>query len=182
MSFYVEIGEQTLTSGHVLPPINATYHTTMPWWVISITLNFVIICINCIEVLRCCGVLEYSLDSRAESPGSSLTIATALLSFSKAIYPHCCSRPRCINGDPVGCDRLLCLNLPVPLSQAAIQGKEYSQGSGNCALLVRHEMYPVTGVIIIYCKRFAPFGKSAYKNQVLLLLLLLLLLLCIFSC
>ena len=49
---------------------------------------------------RCCGVLEYSLDSRAEGPGSSLTIATALLSFSKAIYPHCCSRPRCINREP----------------------------------------------------------------------------------
>ena len=32
-------------------------------------------------------------------------------------------------------------------------------------------MYPVTGVII-YCKRYGPFGKSAYKNQVLLLLLL----------
>ena len=27
--------------------------------------------------------------------------------------------------------------------------------------------------VIIYCKRFGPFGKSAYKNQVLLLLLLL---------
>ena len=32
-----------------------------------------------------------------------LTIAAALL-----------SRPRCINGDPVGGDRLLCLNLPAP--------------------------------------------------------------------
>ena len=29
---------------------------------------------------------EYSLDSHAESPGSNLTIAAALLSFSKAIY------------------------------------------------------------------------------------------------
>ena len=80
------------------------------------------------------GILEYSLDSHTESPGSNLTIAAALLSFSKAIYPHCCSRSRCINGDPVGCDRLLCLNLPAPLSQAAIPGKECSLGSGNCAL------------------------------------------------
>ena len=47
---------------------------------------------------RCRGILQYSLDSHAESPGSNLTIAAALLSFSKAIYPHCCSRPRCING------------------------------------------------------------------------------------
>ena len=38
------------------------------------------------------------------------------------------------NGDPVRCDRLLCLNLPAPLSQAAIPGKECSPGSGNCAL------------------------------------------------
>ena len=29
----------------------------------------------------------------------------ALLSFSKALYPHCCSPPRCINGYPVGCER-----------------------------------------------------------------------------
>ena len=50
-----------------------------------------------------------------ESPGSNLTIAAALLSFSKAIYPHCCSRPRCIHGDPVWGDRLLWLNLPAPL-------------------------------------------------------------------
>ena len=64
---------------------------------------------------RCRGILEYSLDSHAESPGSNLTIAAALLSFSKAIYPHCCSRPRCINGDPEGGDRLLCLNMPAPL-------------------------------------------------------------------
>ena len=83
---------------------------------------------------RCRGILKYSLDSHAESPGSNLTIAAALLSFSKAIYPHCCSRPRCINGDPVGGDRLLCLNLSAPLSQAATPGKECSPGSGNCAL------------------------------------------------
>ena len=43
-----------------------------------------------------------------------------------------------VYGDPVGCDRLLCLNLPAPLSQAAIPGKECSPGSGNCALKVRH--------------------------------------------
>ena len=41
-----------------------------------------------------------TLDSHAECPGSNLTIAAALLSFSKAIYPHCCSPPRCINGGP----------------------------------------------------------------------------------
>merc|ERR1712002_261249 len=30
----------------------------------------------------------------------------ALLSFSKTIYPHCCSRPTSINGYLVGCERL----------------------------------------------------------------------------
>ena len=81
---------------------------------------------------RCRGILEYSLDSHAEGPGSNLTIAAALLSFSKAIYPHCCSPPRCINGDPVGGDRLL-----FEFASAIIgcyTGKECSQGSGNCAL------------------------------------------------
>ena len=68
---------------------------------------------------------------------------------AKAIYPHCCSRPRCINGDPVGCDSLLCLNLPAPLSQAAIPGKDCSRRGVeivHCKCGI--EMYPMTGVII----------------------------------
>ena len=111
------------------------------------------------DMWRCRGILEYSLDSHAESPGSNLIIAAALLSFSKAIYPHYCSRPRCINGDPVGCDRLLCLNLPAPLSQAAIPGKECSPGSEIVHCKCGIEMYPVTGVIIC-CKRFGPHGEK----------------------
>ena len=83
------------------------------------------------EVLWYIGV--FTRLSRWE-PGFESPHLHALLSFSKAIYPHCCSRPRCINGDPVGYDRWLCLNLSAPLSQAAIPGKECSPGSGNCAL------------------------------------------------
>ena len=37
-------------------------------------------------------------------PGSIPVRTSALLSFSKALYPHCCSPPRCINGYPVGCE------------------------------------------------------------------------------
>ena len=34
-------------------------------------------------------------------PGSIPVNARHFLSFSKALYPHCCSPPRCINGYPV---------------------------------------------------------------------------------
>ena len=37
-------------------------------------------------------------------PGSIPVRTSALLSFSKALYPHCCSPPRCINGYLVGCE------------------------------------------------------------------------------
>ena len=99
---------------------------------------------------RCRGILEYSLDSHAESPGSNLTIAAALLSFSKAIYmyPHCCSRPRCINGDPVGGWQIIVLStyLPAPL-QAAIPGKNAPWGVEIVHCKCGIEMYPMTGVL-----------------------------------
>ena len=82
---------------------------------------------------RCCGIFtrlsswELGFESHHRH---------ALFSLSKAIYPHCCSRPRCIKGDPVECDGL-CLKLPAPLWQCGIGyfiGKECSSGSGKCAL------------------------------------------------
>ena len=112
--------------------------------------------------------LEYSLDSHAESPGSNLTIAVALLSFSNAIYPHCCSRPRCINGDPVGCYRLLCLNLPAQrhYHRLLYEARNAPRGVEIVHCKCSIEMYPMTGVITC-CKRFGPLGKSAYKNLLL---------------
>ena len=44
----------------------------------------------------------YSLNFYAESSDSN-TIITQYFYTSKTIYPHCCSRPRCLNGYPVGC-------------------------------------------------------------------------------
>ena len=46
-----------------------------------------------------------TLDQRV--PGSIPVNAWHFLSFSKTLYPHCCSPPRCINGYPVGCERYL---------------------------------------------------------------------------
>ena len=49
------------------------------------------------------------------------------LSFSKTLYPHCCSPPRCINGYPVGCERYLMWHVCTPEvapSQNAPQGVE----------------------------------------------------------
>ena len=135
-------------------------HDSLDAWISLwqfLQINFV----TFVEVLWCIGVFTWL--SRWE-PGFESQHRHALLSFSKAIYPHCCSRPRCINGDPVGCDRWLCLNLQAPLSQAAIPDKECSRGVEIVHCKCGIEMYPMTGVIIICCKRFGPYGKSAYKN------------------
>ena len=52
-----------------------------------------------------------------------LAFAWNFLSFSKTLYPHCCSPPRCINdGYPVGCERYL--SLDVASGQNAPQGVE----------------------------------------------------------
>ena len=113
---------------------------------------------------RCCGVLEYSLDSHAESPGSNLTMHRhAHMSFSKAIYPHC-SRPRCVNGDLVGI-----ADDCVWIGQCHYYRLLYQARNAPRGVEIVHckcgiEMYPITGVIIICCKLFGPLGKDAYKN------------------
>ena len=71
-----------------------------------------------------------------------------------------------VYGYPVGCDRLLCLNFPAPLSQAAIPGILPGEWK-LCTVSAALKCIQWPGVIIIYCKRFGPYGKSAYKNQVL---------------
>ena len=73
--------------------------------------------------------------------------------------------PGCINGDPVGGDRLLCLNLPAPLYfyRLLYQARNAPWGVEIVHCKCGIEMYPMTGVIIC-CKRFGPHWKSAYKN------------------
>ena len=59
-----------------------------------------------------------------------------LLSFSKTLYPHCCSWPRVINGDPVGCEWYcgwVGMYVPVKWRRA-----EWSPGSGGSALWVQN--------------------------------------------
>ena len=53
---------------------------------------------------RCRCILEWPLDSVSKGCGFDSHQCLALLSFSKTLYPHCCSLPRCINGYPVGCE------------------------------------------------------------------------------
>ena len=111
-------------------------------------------------MLWCIGVLFTRLSQW--EPGFKSHHRHALLSFSKAIYPHCCSPPRCINGDPVlGCDRWLCLNLRAPY-RLLYQARNAPQGvEMHCKCGI--EMYPMTGVIICF-KRFGPYEKSAYMK------------------
>ena len=55
----------------------------------------------------CGGAVVYWIEPltlNQRVPGSIPVRTSALLSFSKALYPHCCSPPRCINGYPVGCE------------------------------------------------------------------------------
>ena len=69
----------------------------------------------------------------------------ALLSFSKTIHPHRCSRPRSINGYLVGCERLCeCICQRHLFDRQP--GKECSPGSGNGAYNVCNclNLNPVT--------------------------------------
>ena len=47
------------------------------------------------------GILDWTLDYGSKVCGFDSCQCLALLSFSKMLYPHCCSPPRCINGYPV---------------------------------------------------------------------------------
>ena len=72
-----------------------------------------------------------------------------LLSFSKTLYPHCCSQPRCINGDPVGCERYcgwvgICAHVKWRLAGMLL--REWKLCTVFSAEL---KLNPMTGVIII---------------------------------
>ena len=57
---------------------------------------------------RCRGILDWTLDSGSKGSGFRfLSMPGTFMSFSKTLYPHCCSPPRCINGYPVGCKHYL---------------------------------------------------------------------------
>ena len=51
------------------------------------------------------GILGWTLDFGSKGWGFNSRQRLAILSFSKTLYPHCCSPSRCINGDPVGCEQ-----------------------------------------------------------------------------
>ena len=91
-----------------------------------------------------------------------------MLSFSKTLFPHCCSPPRCINGYPVGCERYLSLDVACvrPWSSAL---PECSPGSWGA--LIRIDINPVTrGNTCLHCKALWVLShtrKALYKNQLL---------------
>ena len=72
-----------------------------------------------------------------------------LLYFSKKFFPYCCSRPRCLNGDPVGCkwyvEYVVACNAMIGSSaRNAPLGVEVV----HCETCVVLNLYPKTGVII----------------------------------
>ena len=89
--------------------------------------------------------------SRWES-GFDTRCRPVLSSFSKTLYPHCCSRPRCINGDPAGCERYcgwIGMCAPVKWRPAGMLLREWKLCTVFSAEL---KFNPMTGVIII-CAR-----------------------------
>ena len=94
----------------------------------------------------------------------------ALLSFSKTLYPHCCSPPTCINGYLVGCKRYLSLDVACvcPWSGA---WPECSPGSSEGALWVQDWYWIQWSGVIIHCEALwvvSHTRKALYKNQLLL--------------
>ena len=84
-------------------PIPVVYHIPMiPYQVMFAT------------YIHCGGAMVYwheplTLDQKVA--GMIPRQYLALLSFSKTLYPHCCSPPRCINGYPVRCEHYLSLDV-----------------------------------------------------------------------
>ena len=110
-----------------------------------------------------CAPHPHNLDSRQ---------CLALLSFSKTLYPHCCSPPRCINGYPVGCECYLSLDVACvrPWSGA---WPECSPGSWEAALWVHDWCRIQWPGVIIHCEALwvvSHTRKPLHKNQWLLLL------------
>ena len=68
---------------------------------------------------RCRGIVVWPLDSHIESPGSIPAVALYFCPSARHLiqYPHCCSPPRFINGDPGGCEQY-CAWLSWPSEQA----------------------------------------------------------------
>ena len=104
--------------------------------------------------LLCGGAVVYwteplTLDQRVA--GSIPVNAGHFLSFSKTLYPHCCSLPRCINGYPVGCERYLSLDVgmcaPLKWRLARMLPRELRR----CTMSAGLTLNPVTR-IIIHCK------------------------------
>ena len=70
-----------------------------------------------------------------------------LLSLSKTLYLHCCSRPRHTKGNPVGCERYcgrVCMCVPVNWRLARMLPREWR----NCTVEAEFIPNPVTWVIV----------------------------------
>ena len=113
-------------------------------------------------------VINFASGEFRTTPGSIPVDAYHFLSFSKTLYPHCCSPPRCINGYPVGCESYCGINWHCGACNMAIDWLEYSSRSGKLCTVFSAELKfnPMTWVIII-CERCTM--KSVSKFIVLLL-------------
>ena len=72
-------------------------------------------------------ILDWTLDSESKGSGFDSRQCPALLSFSKALYSHCCSPPRCINGYPVGCEHY-CGWVGIVCACKTVTGRNAPQG------------------------------------------------------
>ena len=101
---------------------------------------------------QCPGMLDWTLDSGSKGCGFDSRQCLAHLSFSKTLYPHCCSPPRCINVCPVGCERYFLLDIACVLSWSGAWPK-CSPGSWEGALWVQDWYWIQWLGVIIHCSK-----------------------------
>ena len=109
-----------------------------------------------------------TLDQRVA--GSIPVNAWHFLSYSKTLYPHCCSPPRCINGYPVGSEHYFVLDVTCVRSWSGAW-PECSLGSLEGALWVQDWYWIQWPGVIIHRKALwivSRTRKALYKNQLLL--------------
>ena len=112
-----------------------------------------------------------TLDQRVA--GSIPVNAWHFLSFSKTLYPHCCSPPRCRNGYLVDANDICAwcgMCAPLKWRLARMLSRELRGCTMSAGLILN----PVTGVII-HCKAlWVVFHtrKSLYKNQLLIIIII----------
>ena len=116
------------------------------------------------------------INSRREARVRIPLNCAVYLSFSKTLTstPHCCFRPRCIDGYPLGCESYLSLNLACVRLPRGPWSK-CSPGSWEGALWVQDWYWIQRPGVMIRCKALwvvSHFGKALYIKTVIIIIII----------